>query len=227
MQIIDYLFSTQFLLRCWITRVAVETLPNKGAGKSKRKSKSKASTVGMNEPSNNERSDTGSVRTPPGLNGAASSDLALRAPEVPSMLPPAERCQFERTAAQGRSGDVELAPIAGARSPMTPSKRKALFHTMQPTSGKLQKVTNNVQRSTRLPCGRQEEVYSSISGRNAYSIPVSPAFNFPAFSPGLLQRGQREDTCDTDRTLAVETERTIKIETEVDFEESRVGTQGT
>lgn len=108
---------------------------------------------------------------------------------------------------------------------MTPNKRKALHDQGQPVSGKLQKVIKEVQTSTGSPRGLQRDTCSTLI-RDVYSIPVSPAPNFAVLSTGLPQRGQRDDTCDTDRTWAPGTQETAEAETMVDLDEFMIDTQG-
>jgi hypothetical protein len=201
--------------------VTVQTLPNKG----KSKGKGKASAVITIDSSDSESSDAELVQIPPRPNGATSSVLPIRAPEVPSMLPPAERFQAKPTAAQKRPAPVDVIPMIGPRSPMNPNKRKALLHSGQSAPGKLQKVVKDMQPSPGSPRERQRQV-CSVSAGHVHSIPISPAPNLPARSIGLDQRGQREDTSDTDRTWAPETEGTAETETVVDFDEFMVDTQG-
>jgi hypothetical protein len=218
----DSPFSIRFYLRCWIARVAVQTPPNKR--KSKGKGKGKVDTPITIDISDSEHSGAELARTPLRPN-VASSELPIRAPEAPSMLPLAQPCQAEPVTAQEKSASVDVVPMGDLRSPMTPNKRKALFHSGLSAPGKLQKVMKDVQPSTGSPHGLRRQI-CSVSARKEYSIPVSSALNFPALSTGLPQRGQREDTCDTDRTWAPGREGTAEIETAVDFDDFMVDAPG-
>ncbi|KAH5692063.1 hypothetical protein HBI23_006450 [Parastagonospora nodorum] len=182
----------RFYLRCWITRVAVQSLPHKG----KVKGKVRANTTIEHDNSDVEYSGADFVRTPPRAKDVSSSELPIRAPEVPSMLPPADRSRTERTTVQTGSiiaSDATMVSDAGSRSPATPNKRKAPHLQGQESSGKLQKVTKEALASTISSQNRQRHVFSGS---------VSPGLNFPAFPIGQAQRRQRESTCDTDVTWA-------------------------
>lgn len=195
----------RFYLRCWITRVAVQSLPHKGKGKGK----ARANVTTEQDISDAEYSGADFVQTPPRAKDASSSELPIRAPEVPSMLPPADRSRTERANVQTGSGSP---------SPVTPNKRKALHPQGQESLGKLQKVTKEALASTISSQHRQRHVFSGS---------VSPGLNFPAFPIGQAQRQQRESTCDTDVTWAPPEMERVENEAVSDLNDVMGDTRGT
>jgi hypothetical protein len=156
----------------------------------------------------------------PGPSGAASSDLPFRAPEVPGMIPPDDTDEAGASNAQSTHADTACFNPAckpAARSPTTPSKRKALSFQGQPASGKLQKVIRESRAATTSPQQRQRDVFSG---------PRSPTPIFPISLTGSSRRDQREKTCDTDGTWAPIREGTFESETVVDPDEVTRDTQG-
>jgi hypothetical protein len=207
----------RFYLRCWITRVAVQNLPHKGKGKGK----ARANTTIEHDNSDAEYSGADFVRTAPRAKDVSSSELPIRAPEVPSMLPPADRSRTERTNVQTGSiiaSNTTMVSSAGSRSPATPNKRKAPHLQGQESSGKLQKVTKEALASTISSQNRQRHVFSGS---------ISPGLHFPTFPIGQAQRRQRESTCDTDVTWAPPEMERVETGAVSDLNDVTGDTQGT
>lgn len=137
------------------------------------------------------------------------SNLPFRAPEVPCMLSTAQAPGIDPHQEQSNS-PVQTSAATGSRSPTTPNKRKAPEFQAQSAPGKLQKMVEETRSREGSP-----------RGRHVYSVPRSPGF-----IGGLAQRGQREETCDSDRTWAPSTGMTGETGTVCDLDEVMADTSG-
>lgn len=201
--------TIRYILRCWITRYAVQTLasrtPQPGKGKAR------ATTTSVRDTSDSDQSDLEHPDAAQASAGAAQPTLPFRAPEAPGKRP-TENLHPENDTRHTRHGSETVLDIAlnsGARSPVTPNKRKALSFQGQLSSGKLQKVIKEGRAATGSPQARRGNIYDFFS-----PPPPKLAVGFPRL-PG---RSHRENTCDTDRTY--------EPDAEVDLDGVMADTQG-
>jgi hypothetical protein len=156
----------------------------------------------------------------------AALPLPFRAPEVPTVVPRGKEACMGTTNTHARAVDGEVLDVpqrTEARSPVTPNKRKAMSFQGQLSSGKLQKVVKDARANTGSPQARRGNVYE-LDG------PMSPPPQVPLQLSSFLltNRGQRDATCDSDRTWAPTPTRegTAGHETELDPDEVMADTQG-
>lgn len=140
------------------------------------------------------------------------SNLPFRAPEVPCMLSTAQAPDIDPHQEQSNS-PVGTSAATGSRSPTTPNKRKAPDFQAQSAPGKLQKLVDETRSREGSP-----------RVRHVYSVPLSPGF-IVSYG-GIAQRGQREETCDSDRTWAPSTGMTGETSTVCDLDEEMADTSG-
>jgi hypothetical protein len=179
-----------------------------------RKGKARAS-VAPRDPSRNDQSAMEQPRLPLRPNSVALLGSRSAAPVAPSMLPPTTT-----TNAQAGPDDEACPKVLNTtvpQSPMTPDKRKAPTMLRQSGSRKLPKVIREAPLSDDLPRAPQRDIYS---------VPMSPAPVFQTLPTGLVHRGQRESTCDTDRTYAPPGEATVEPDDMVDHEDILQDTEG-
>jgi hypothetical protein len=203
----DDLPSICFYIRCWITRHAVQLFVQ-------RKGKPRAS-VAPRDPSRNEQSVMEQPHLPLRPNSVALLGSRPAAPAARSMLPPTTTTNEQ--AGPDDEASSKALNTAVSQSTTTPNKRKAPTMLRQPGSGKSPKVTREAPLSDDLPRAAQRDIYS---------VPMSPAPVFQTLPTGLVHRGQRESTYDTDCTYAPPREATVETDDTVDYEDIMQDTEG-
>ncbi|KAH7414184.1 hypothetical protein DE146DRAFT_19952 [Phaeosphaeria sp. MPI-PUGE-AT-0046c] len=189
-----------YYIRCWITGHVVQSRnPPKG--------KQRASTTVIDLVG--EDSDDEDSHSPPQEEATASAILPFRAPTAPPMTTSINNSGPEHTTIAAAPADAGRPDpnVTKPRSPITPTKRKALGAQGQTASGKLQKVNKQTHASGGTLKGRQRDVYTGP----------------PSTSPDLLitpsAPAQGGGTSDTDSLYAPPRDATVETETVFDPDE--------